>query len=1054
MIDFSELSLETFQVLRAYGKEIVLYDENGNRVFEPADARRFYLSNDNILVSILEDGDNSAIKMYLSANIQISEVLEFITVLRRIATQFNVLFNVRKYNMKITPRDFATQAAVQEQKEYSMNIMEGLYGTSKSSYLKLENARMIVRHSARVKENMIGGRGRAIQSIFVENAKGERFLFPVNVLSGARAMTQHVNHGGTFADAVGQQIIRMAQDFSNLSTVATHIGANQKSLAPQALGLRESVKTKAMEIRRTFERLCRDESSYVRESARITEAESLNESPENIAETVDVIRALLAVEGVKLENSVLETVAKHVGFMEDMRPEANAPDNTQDPDDGQQVKPVQPTKPVGSDDNNDDDDNNGNSTTDNQSGSFHEDVAETKAIQAFNAWMEEFDPDYFFAEGKSYKRNDDDDESADDKKKKDKQKRDDKRSKNDRPVEEGKSYKRNDDDDDESAAEKKKKDQEKRDAAKNKKQRTDEGLIDQASDDFEADEDWVYDNQDQIIAEIDQLVAACSANPALLASLGEKIKKGVRLLSMAGFEPMDFLDPEGEVANALGLFEGKSYKRNRDEDADDKKKQDKKRRDDQKGKNEPVEEGKSFKRNKDEDADDKKKQDKQKRDNQKGKQERTDEGIRVFGLIAETKAPFSKKFATIAERDAWTTRNTGSIVIHGTTDGLEEGKSFKRNKDEDADDKKKQDKQKREDKRGKQERTDEADGARKPGYYLHDAYDKVCAGPFRTADIARQSKSDADDVVSYWSGSKWVDQMDEASDIGFNDAKQQYQHTKRELAKMSPFDPKYIRTKAHLDKLQDRLHRADADDLDEASDISFNDAKDEIRDVKQKLKSMSPFDKSYVSTKARLHKLEDRLARNGDDEVDEAMGGPGYVNASGVNTDASACNEDEMDEAEGTESSETVLPEGLGRAVVSALRSEFGSTYYGASMDQGNLIVDLDEYDNEDPMDVQGVINQVTLGYDIRATYVSETRGRYVFSLAKVQEESYVSGDGGYDGDSSDVIEDLNMEDFVMPRNMSKSLADEVEKHDDENGEPEDQAYISRLRTLAGMNKI
>lgn len=49
---------------------------------------------------------------------------------------------------------------------------------------------------------------------------------------------------------------------------------------------------------------------------------------------------------------------------------------------------------------------------------------------------------------------------------------------------------------------------------------------------------------------------------------------------------------------------------------------------------------------------------------------------------------------------------------------------------------------------------------------------------------------------------------------------------------------------------------------------------------------------------------------------------------------------------------------------------------------------------------------------------------------------------------------ELTAEDFIVPRNMTTSLTSEIEKKDDENGEPEDQAYISRLRTLAGMNKI
>jgi hypothetical protein len=996
MIDFSELSLETFQVLRAYGKEIVLYDENGNRVFEPSDARRFYLSGDNILVSILDDGDNSAVKVYLSTNIQISEVLEFVTVLRRIATQFNVLFNLRKYNKKIEPKDFATQAAVQEQKEYSMNIMEGLYGTSKSSYLKLENARMIVRHSARVKENMIGGRGRAIQSIFVENALGERFLFPVNVLSGARAMTQHVNHGGTFADEVGQQIIRMAQDFSDLSKVAGHIGTNHKVLPAQVLKVRESIKSSAYDIRRTFDRMCRDEASYVRESARIAEGTALTESKDNIAEIVEALQTLLSVNGIPMDEAVLETVAKRIGFTEDMRPDSNPSDNAQDPDTGkaaQIVKPTQPVKPgqatnqvsdgdqADGNNGNDGDDDDGHPGEDQpqENGGFHESaVAETLAIREFDSWMSEFDPANFFSEGKSFKRNKDED--AADKKKQDKQRRDTQKGKNEQPVEEGKSFKRNKDEDvadkkkqdkqrrddqkgkqertdeaqsvatleaklkklkkehadcddfptarhdladeiktveaalkaaksleegksfkrnkdedvadkkkqdqdrrkarkqdsdpveesanyfipqvkskfhivaggtgmssqddtllgqsddwnkakqlasalvtkygdnveirsksgktlwaadygnyddvsstgdiaegksfkrnkDDDADDKKKQDKQRRDDQKNKKDRVDEGIIDMIDDDFEPDSDWVYDNEDEIIADVHRCISMARANPGMMQQLAYKAQKGIRALDLAGFSPMDVVDLEDPIVQAMGisesLAEGKSFKRNKDEDADDKKKQDKQRRDNQRGKNEPVEEGKSYKRNRDEDAAEKKKQDKDRRDSSKNKQVPVTESVNglfeAYGVIGVYNRPFRKTFKSIAERSEWL-GNQAIVNLHGLCNPrLVEGKSFKRNDDDDqsAADKKKKDQQKRDAAKKKQERTDEA------------------------------------------------------SDISFNDAKREIKMVKGKLAKMSPFDKDYRSTKAYYDKLTDRLARNGDDDMDESVQIDeFSD---------------------------------------------------------------------------------------------------------------------------------------------------------------------------------------------------------------------------------------
>jgi hypothetical protein len=956
----------------------VLYDENGNRVFEPSDARRFYLADDNILVSILEDGDNSAVKVYLSTNIQISEVLEFVTVLRRIATQFNVLFNLRKYNKKIEPKDFATQAAIQEQKEYSMNIMEGLYGTSKSSYLKLENARMIVRHSARVKENMIGGRGRAIQSIFVENALGERFLFPVNVLSGARAMTQHVNHGGTFADEVGQQIIRMAQDFSDLSKVAGHIGANQKVLPAQALNVRESIKSSAYDIRRTFERMCRDEASYVRESARITEGKALNESKENIADIVEALQALLSVGGVAMDETVLETVAKRVGFTEDMRPDSNPPDNAQDPDTGkaaQIVKPTQPVKPgqatnqVGDGDQadgNDGDDDDGHPGEDQpqENGGFHESaVAETLAIREFDSWMNEFDPDLFFSEGKSFKRNKDEDaddkkkqdkqrrddqkgkqertdeaqsiaaleaklkklkkehadcddfpsarhdladeiktveaalkaaksldegksfkrnkdEDAADKKKQDKQRRDTQKGKNDKPVEEGKSFKRNKDED---AAEKKKQDKQRRDDQKTKKERMDESIIDNIDDDFEPDPDWVYDNEDEIIADVHRCISMARANPGMMQQLAYKAQKGIRALDLAGFSPMDVVDLEDPTVQAMGisesLQEGKSFKRNKDEDADDKKKQDKQRRDNQRGKNDPVEESSLLKKwlvTYD--------------DKVLGKFAKPDEAI-AFAHQWETKTLAAKdpsvkfyfddlKVQTRDGRLYWDAEYGGPNF-----DPLEEGKSYKRNKDEDAADKKKQDKQRRDTQRGKNEPVEEGKSYKRNRD--EDADDK------KKQDKDRRDSSKNKKVPVTES----VNGLFEAYGVigAYN---RPFRKTFKSVAERAEWlgnqaivnlhglcNPRLIEGKSFkrndddesaADKKKKDQQKRDAakkkqERTDEASDISFNDAKREIKLVKGKLAKMSPFDKDYRATKAYFDKLTDRLARNGDDDMDESV---------------------------------------------------------------------------------------------------------------------------------------------------------------------------------------
>jgi hypothetical protein len=307
MIDFDEFSSEVFQTLRAYGRDMVLYDDHGNRVYEPYQARRIYMTGDNILVSIYEDGDNSAMRLFLSPSMNLSQVQGFIDTLRVMASKANLLFHVRKFDKEIKPQDFASVAAVTEQEINTMNLLEGMYGTSKSSYLKLENARMIVRHSERVKENMIGARGRSIQQIFVEDARGQRFLFPFNMLTGARAMTQHVNQGGTFADNVGQQIIRMAGNFSNLAHATSALAAKQ-----EATTLRSNILGEMKSIKLAFNRLY-ETRSYVRESARILETSTLMEDGDMLAERFAALRSLL---GESVSDEVIMTVARLVALPE------------------------------------------------------------------------------------------------------------------------------------------------------------------------------------------------------------------------------------------------------------------------------------------------------------------------------------------------------------------------------------------------------------------------------------------------------------------------------------------------------------------------------------------------------------------------------------------------------------------------------------------------------------------------------------------------------------------------------------------------------------------
>ncbi|RYD46570.1 MAG: hypothetical protein EOP83_29440, partial [Verrucomicrobiaceae bacterium] len=312
-MNFEAAASETFQILRSYDYEVVLFDEEHSQVFEPAEARRFFAKPVNLLVSLVDDGEDSATRLHLPKSIRISEVIGLVSSLRTMATKYKMVFNVREYNKVLSPKDFATQASVRESKGNTMNLVEGMYGTSRSSYLKLENARMIVRHSTRINENILGARGRNVETIHIEDNQGQRFLMPTQQLAPARAMAHHVDNGGSWADPVGEQISRMAQNFADLGAASRHIGHYAPELHESAVQIRDTLREHARNMRRTFESLGR-KTRYADVAEGLRQlGETLNESSdEDYQGKVTELASMLNTASVQLSERVLTTVARVV----------------------------------------------------------------------------------------------------------------------------------------------------------------------------------------------------------------------------------------------------------------------------------------------------------------------------------------------------------------------------------------------------------------------------------------------------------------------------------------------------------------------------------------------------------------------------------------------------------------------------------------------------------------------------------------------------------------------------------------------------------------------
>lgn len=315
-MNFEAIATEAFQILRSYDYTCLLYDEDGNQVYEPSEARRFFAKSKNLLLSVIDKGEDSTVRLFVAKSLPIASIEGMISALRVMSTKYSVVFNVREWARdEMSPKDFATKSSVAEGTRTEMNILEGMYGTSRSSYLRLENARMIIRHSARINENMIGARGRNIDSIYIENGVGERMLFPTTNLAPARAMAHHVDNGGSWADPVGEQIGRMARDFSNLVSASRHIQQHSGDLTESAMNVRAAVREQIVEMRRMFERVCRKTRYAEATEAILDKTMALHEA--DYSDRVTELASIINTPEVKLSEAILETVARMLGEDED-----------------------------------------------------------------------------------------------------------------------------------------------------------------------------------------------------------------------------------------------------------------------------------------------------------------------------------------------------------------------------------------------------------------------------------------------------------------------------------------------------------------------------------------------------------------------------------------------------------------------------------------------------------------------------------------------------------------------------------------------------------------
>jgi outer membrane biosynthesis protein TonB len=189
--------------------------------------------------------------------------------------------NIGKSNLD--KRDYQFQAKRKELPVMPQApVMESkMYGNNRMSYQDLgENTRLVVKHTQLVNLDLPAGRTMHIESIYIENAQGERFKYPAKHLNGARALAEHIKHGGNPYDAIGQHICSLSEELAGLRKFKGYV-SRQEQISEAMGSVTNRVIERIEEVKKEIHNL--QKASYYEAFAESFEAQEEQMIPETIA---------------------------------------------------------------------------------------------------------------------------------------------------------------------------------------------------------------------------------------------------------------------------------------------------------------------------------------------------------------------------------------------------------------------------------------------------------------------------------------------------------------------------------------------------------------------------------------------------------------------------------------------------------------------------------------------------------------------------------------------------------------------------------------------------
>lgn len=234
MRELDKISAALFDKIRSRFDTVSIGDSKAKRINNPEQARFFnfdYISSDgenfgNVTISLI---DENSLKIYYGSNItdglaegQEKEWYDFLRDLKNFARRNMLTFDTRDINRSnLDLKDIRQQASSdatynKDELAIAESRLYGLGNNKHMSFGDVGSHKIVIKHNNQIDPEKRGDRARKIEHIFIETPIGERFLLNHTNLHGARAIANHLRHGGRFGDEGTDVINEMVKEMASM----------------------------------------------------------------------------------------------------------------------------------------------------------------------------------------------------------------------------------------------------------------------------------------------------------------------------------------------------------------------------------------------------------------------------------------------------------------------------------------------------------------------------------------------------------------------------------------------------------------------------------------------------------------------------------------------------------------------------------------------------------------------------------------------------------------------------------------------------------------------